>query len=286
MKWLSLIMLGISVFVVSYIYSKRIMEWLRYQSLGTRDYVVERLAVMFIEVSPNKILMGQLIISVGLGSLVFILLIPAWLPATMFGLLILVIGWKAPKPIVDWIYQKRVDEFTNQMIDGLALMANGMKSGLSIVQAMGVVTQELPDPIRQEFTMVLNENKLGVSVEEAFTNLSRRIVSDDVEMFVTSVNILKETGGNLAETFDTIVTTIRDRVKIQNKIKSMTAAAFLQGMTVLAVPPALGVMFYLQDPDYMRPMFETTVGFVLMFVVLLIEIVAFFVIMKLVKIEV
>lgn len=286
MKWLSLLMLGASIFMISFVYSKRIMEWLRYQSLGTRDYVVERLALMFIEVSPNKILIAQLIGSIGLGLIVFILMIPQWFPATMFGLMVTVLGWKAPKPIVDFMYQQRVDQFTNQMIDGLALMANGMKSGLSVVQAMGVVTQELPDPIRQEFTMVLNENKLGVSVEEAFTNLSRRIVSDDVEMFVTSVNILKETGGNLAETFDTIVTTIRERIKIQNKIKSMTAAAFLQGMTVLAVPPALGVMFYLQDPEYMKPMFETTVGWVLIFVVFLIEIIAFFVIMKLVKIEV
>ncbi|MCM0605330.1 MAG: type II secretion system F family protein [Xanthomonadaceae bacterium] len=286
MKWLSLLMLGVSVFMISFVYSKRIMEWLRYQSLGTRDYVVERLALMFIEVSPNKILMAQLIGSVGLGTLVFILMIPQWFPATLFAIMVTVLGWKLPKPIVDFMYQQRVDQFTNQMIDGLALMANGMKSGLSVVQAMGVVTQELPDPIKQEFTMVLNENKLGVSVEEAFINLSRRIVSDDVEMFVTSVNILKETGGNLAETFDTIVTTIRERIKIQNKIKSMTAAAFLQGMTVLAVPPVLGIMFYLQDPDYMKPMFETTVGWVLIFTVFLIEIVAFFVIMKLVKIEV
>lgn len=286
MKWISLLMLGISIFIISYVYSKRIMEWLKFQSLGTRDYVVERLALMFIEVSPNKILMAQLIASIGLGAVVFILLIPQWFPATLFATMITVIGWKIPRPIVDFMYQRRVDQFTNQMIDGLALMANGMKSGLSVVQAMGVVTQELPDPIRQEFNMVLNENKLGVSVEEAFTNLSKRIVSDDVEMFVTSVNILKETGGNLAETFDTIVTTIRERIKIQNKIKSMTAAAFLQGMTVLAVPPAMGIMFYLQDPAYMQPMFETTVGWALIFVVFMIEIIAFFVIMKLVKIEV
>ena len=71
---------------------------------------------------------------------------------------------------------------------------------------MGLVTQEMDNPIRQEFGLVLIENKLGVSLEEAFMNLSKRFNSDDVEMFVTSVNILKETGGNLAETFDTIVT--------------------------------------------------------------------------------
>ena len=83
------------------------------------------------------------------------------------------------------------------MVDALSLMSNGLKSGLSVVQALGLVTQEMANPIQQEFSLVLSENKLGVSLEDAFTNLSKRVKSDDVEMFVTSINILKETGGNL-----------------------------------------------------------------------------------------
>ena len=106
------------------------------------------------------------------------------------------------------------------MVDALSLMSNGLKSGLSIVQSLGLVTQEMPNPIRQEFNLILSENKLGVSLEDAFINLAKRIKSDDVEMFVTSVNILKETGGNLAETFDTIVITIRERIKVEKQDRS------------------------------------------------------------------
>src|ERR1700747_3379362 len=101
--------------------------------------------------------------------------------------------------------------------------------------------------------LILSENKLGVSLEDAFVNLSRRIKSDDVEMFVTSVNILKETGGNLAETFGTIVVTIRDRIKVEGKIKAMTQSGRVQGYVVMGIPPALALVFYMTDPDFISP---------------------------------
>jgi len=171
-------------------------------------------------------------------------------------------------------------------VDALGLMSNGLKSGLSIVQSLGLVVQELPDPIQEEFSLILNENKLGVSLEDAFSNLAKRIPAEDVEMFVTSVNILKETGGNLAETFDTIVGTIRERTKVENKIKALTAQGIYQGMFVMAIPPILGVVFQITDPTFMAPLFNTIIGWIIIFVIILLEIVGFFVIMKVVDIDV
>src|SRR5690606_16101670 len=153
----------------------------------------------------------------------FLLLLPQVVPALMIGAVVTIAGWKAPKPIVDFFLRRRTDKLVTQMIDGLGLMANGLKSGLSVVQSLGLVSQEMSNPIKQEFDLILSQNKLGVALEECFTNFSKRVASDDVEMFVTSVNILKETGGNLAETFDTIVSTIRERIKVENKIKALTA---------------------------------------------------------------
>jgi tight adherence protein B len=144
----------------------------------------------------------------------------------------------------------------------------------------------MPNPIHQEFNLVLSENKLGVSLEDAFLNLSKRIKTDDVEMFVTSVNILKETGGNLAETFDTIVTTIRERIKVQNKIAALTAQGFYQGVFVMAIPPILGVVFYQTDPEFMSPLFTTVLGWLIVMVIILLEVIGFFVIMKVIKIDV
>jgi tight adherence protein B len=282
----ALILLFVSVAYISYRYSERFLDWLRFQSIGTRDYIVERLALMFIEVSPNSVLFAQFISSFGIGVIVFLVLLPQYFPAMLIGGIVTIVGWKAPRPIIDWMYVRRVKTFTLQMVDGLSLMSNGMKSGLSVVQSMGLVVQELPDPIRQEFNLVLSENKLGVSIEEAFNNLAKRIQSDDVEMFVTSVNILKETGGNLAETFDTITTTIRERIKLEQKIDAMTAMGRMQGMILLAVPGVLGVFIYMSDPDFMRPLFTTTFGWIILLVVVTLEVLAYVTISQIVKIDV
>lgn len=286
LKFFGLITFGVAIFLVSYHYNKRFLDWLRYESLGTRDYIVETLSYMFIDVPPHKILFGMFVFSFGLGALVFLLCIPYLLLGAILSIIAILMGWKLPKFIVRFLFRRRVEKFVWQMVDGLGLLSNGLRSGLSVVQSIGLVSQEMQDPIRQEFHLILNQNKLGVSLEEAFLNLSKRVPADDVEMFVTSVNILKETGGNLAETLDTIVSTIRERVKVQKKISAMTAQGFYQGMLVMAIPFVLGFVFYQTDPDFMRPMFVTLEGIGMILVIILLEVIAFFAIMKIIKIDV
>ena len=284
--WLLGLMVFTSALLVAYQFSGRILDWIKFQSIGTRDYIAERLQLMMIDIPPEKVLMWQVGISGGLAGIMFILLIPNFTAALIFAALVAVFGWVIPKPIVDMMYRSRCDKFVNQMVDGLGLMSNGMRSGLSVMQAMGLVSQEMPDPIRQEFNLILSQNKLGVSLEEAFINLSKRVVTDEVEMFVTSVNILKETGGNLAETFDTITTLIRERIKVEGKIKALTAQAFWQGMILMCVPPFMGGVLSQTDPEMMKPMFTTPIGWIILSVVVILEVVAFFVIQKVTKIDV
>ena len=284
--WLLAVVVFISALLVAYQFAGRILDWIRFQSIGTRDYIADRLQLMMLDVSPEKILMFQFGLSFGLGGVVFLLCLPNVVAGLFFGALMTGIGWFLPKPIVDYFYQKRVTLFVEQMVDGLGLMSNGMRSGLSVVQAMGLVSQEMQNPIQQEFNLILSQNKLGVSLEEAFTNLSKRMIADEVEMFVTSVNILKETGGNLAETFDTITTLIRERIKVENKIKALTAQAFWQGIILMCVPPFMGVVLANSDPELMKPMFTHPIGIALLGVVVILEVVAFFVIRKITKIDV
>lgn len=284
--WLLATLVFISALLVAYQFSGRILDWIRFQSIGTRDYIADRLQLMMIEVPPERILLGQVALSLGLGMLVFILCLPNFTAGAVFGVIALVAGWVLPRPIVDLLYHRRCTLFVNQMVDGLGLMSNGMRSGLSVVQAMGLVAKEMPNPIQQEFNLILSQNKLGVSLEEAFLNLSRRVIADEVEMFVTSVNILKETGGNLAETFDTITTLIRERIKVENKIRAMTAQALTQGIILMAVPPFMGVVMAQSDPELMKPMFTHPLGWLILTVVVLLEIAAFVMIRKITKIDV
>lgn len=285
-KILGLLGVAAAVFSVSLYFNNKFLDWLRFQSIGTRDYISEKLSVMFIDIPPQRILLAQFVLSFGLGGLVFLATLPNLLPGIPLAIIVTVVGWKAPKPLVNWLYRARIRKFTLQMVDALGIMSGGMKSGLSVVQALGLVVQEMPNPIRQEFELILNQNRLGVPLEEAFTNLSKRVVSDDVEMFVTSVNILKETGGNLAETFDTIVSTIRERIKVEGKIEAMTAQGLSQGMILMCVPPVMAFVLYQSDPDFMRPLFVTPVGWVILTGVFLLELAAFVMITRIIKIDV
>lgn len=277
---------GAAVFVLSYHYMQRFLDWMRFQSLGTRDYIVEMCGLMFIDVTPNKVLSWLVAASAGPFLVCFLLFLPKIVPGLFFGVVFAVIGWKAPRPVIDFIYKSRVDKFNLQMVDGLNLMANAMKSGLSVVQALGIVVEQMPNPMSQEFNLVLSENKVGVTVEEAFDNLAKRVRCEDVEMFVTSVNILKETGGNLAETFETIVYTIRERLKVENKIKALTSQGYYQGMMLLAIPPLLGLYFAYSQPGFMDPIFNTLIGWVILAVVVFLEVIAYFVIQKVIQVDV
>ncbi|MBS1959878.1 MAG: type II secretion system F family protein [Bdellovibrionales bacterium] len=284
--WLLAIVVFISALLVAYQFSGRILDWIRFQSIGTRDYIADKLQLMMMDIPPERILIGQVSLSLGLGMLVFLLCLPNFAVGGIFGVISMLIGWILPRPIIDIMYGSRCTKFVEQMVDGLGLMSNGMRSGLSVVQAMGLVAQEMPNPIQQEFNLILSQNKLGVSLEEAFLNLSRRVVADEVEMFVTSVNILKETGGNLAETFDTITTLIRERIKVEGKIKAMTAQAFWQGIILMCVPPFMATVLSQSDPELMRPMFTHPLGWVILTVVVILEVAAFFMIRKVTKIDV
>jgi tight adherence protein B len=128
------------------------------------------------------------------------------------------------------------------------------------------VIENLPNPIAQEFNLVLSQMRLGRSLEEALIEFGERIPRPDVQMFVVSINILKETGGNLAETFSTIVTVIRERQKIEQKIQAMTTQGKMQGLIISAVPIVIVGIFYISDPNYIQPLFSTTLGVIMLLV--------------------
>ena len=173
-----------------------------------------------------------------------------------------------------------------QMVDALQLLSNGVRAGLSVPQAIGMIVDEMPAPISQEFNILLQQNRIGMPLEECFENLAKRVTLEDNDMFVSAVNILRETGGNLAETFDTIVDVIRERVRLQQKVDTFTAQGMFQGMTIGAMPYMLGFVYYLQDPNSMTPLFTTPVGLIMLFLAVVLDIAGIYVIMKIVKIKI
>lgn len=277
---------GLCIFFAVYFSFDKIWDFLYKKSLGSREEVFKLLDLMFVEVEKKRVTALMLLSSVGLGVVFFFLLWPNIIPGLIIGAAVTVGGWHLPLLIVKNMYHRRASTFTDQMVDGLTIMANGIKSGLSITQSMERVVENMGNPISQELNLVLSQIRIGRSVEEALLDLGERVPMADVQMFVTAINILKETGGNLAETFQTIVYTIRERQKIEKKIQAMTAQGVTQGVIISIVPIAIMVLLLLTDPNFIMPMFNTTLGLILTASVFVLIFIGGMFIRKIVKINV
>lgn len=280
-------LIGIIAFYFTYKYSVNIFEWIERQTYGTRTYVMEKLEFLFIEIDQNRVTYILLLMSVGNGLFVFFLLgfTTSWILGGILGLLASFVGFKAPRLIVNYLVERRIKKYASQMVDGLQLLSNGIRAGLSMPQAIGMVVAEMPPPISQEFNVLLQQNRIGVTLEECFENLAKRIPTQDNDMFVASVNILRETGGNLAETFDTIVGVIRERIRLQQKVDTYVAQGLMQGIVVGLMPYMIGIAYALNDPGSMKLLVTTPLGWVLLFFAILFDLAGFYVIMKIVQIK-
>jgi len=283
-----LLVIGLGFFIVCYINSVKLFDWIDEQTSGTREYILKKFEILFIEVDPQRVTWALLLISFGFGIVVFcvLALLGKMTLAIVAGVIATIIGWKVPRPLVDFFENRRKKLYMTQMVDALNLLANGIRAGLTMPQAIGMVVDELPPPISQEFNLVLQQAKIGVPLDEALENLKKRLYTEDNEMFVTSVSILRETGGNLAEVFDTITVVIRERVRLQLKIDTYTASGKTQAYIIGAMPFLMIAMFGSGDPEYFPLLFGTILGVIALLVICGMVALGMWVILKIVDIKV
>jgi len=281
-----ILLMTVLVFTITYINSEKVIQFLQKKSLGSRDEIIRLLDLMFVEINQKRITLILLLASYGLGLAFFLLLWPHFWLGLLVASIVIILGWSLPIQIVQNMFEKRCNLLVDQMVDGLTIMANGIKAGLSVTQTMERVVENMNNPISQEFGLVLSQIRLGRSVEDALIEFGERIPRADIQMFVTSINILKETGGNLAETFTTIVLTIRERQKIEKKIEAMTAQGMMQGLIVSMIPFVLIGLFFVMDPSFIAPLFNSALGLVIFLIIIGLVIIGGITVRKIVKIEV
>lgn len=189
-----------------------------------------------------------------------------------------IIGYKAPSIYVGMRQSSRLRAFNQQLPDTITLLANGLRSGNSMPQAMELASREAPSPTNLEFGRVVAEISLGLSPEEALNNLVRRIPSADLDLMVTSMNINREVGGNLAQVLDSIGNTIRERMRIKGDIDTKTAQVQGSAYIISALPVLIGLVIFLLNGKFMKPMFQFP--YIIMYVCAGIMIFVGFMIMK------
>lgn len=285
-EWITFPLFGIAVFFAVYFWADKALIRLYGKSMGKKEEIMKYMKLMGMEVDEKKVTNMLLACSFGLGFLLFLACWPNFTAGLFVGVVFGIIGFQVPPLIFKSLYEKRCSAFVGQMVDALTIMGNGIKSGSNPQQSMQRVVEIMNNPISAEFGQVITQTQFGQSFEDALTDLGERIPRPDVQMFVTSINILKETGGNLAETFQTIVSTIRERQKLEKKIEAMTAQGIMQGIIVSCIPFILGIVLYTVDPPFVTPMFTTTLGLVLIACMLGLQIIGGVMIKKIVTIKV
>jgi|CXWL01.1.fsa_nt_gi tight adherence protein B len=246
-------------------------------------YVVKSmhdLSDMFLFIDPRQMLVLNIASMCLLGVFSYAIANP------IVGVGMTIFGFFLPMMLIKHYRRRRIKKFNTQLVDALQAMANAFKAGLTFQQAIEHLSKDAQPPLGQEFGLFVKEAKLGVPIDEALVNMARRVGSDDLELVVLSTNIARGLGGNMAEMFETLSGTIRERFRLEGKIDALTSQGKLQGWIVSAMPLLLGMVLNYMRPDLMGPMLNHVFGYVLVAAIAVMEIMGIFLIRRIVSIDI
>jgi tight adherence protein B len=241
---------------------------------------IQALGEMFLFVEPRQLLL------LNLGCMLVLALI-GWVALHPLGMVgAAVLGFFLPTLWAKHYRGRRIRKFNSQLVDTLQTMAGALRAGLTFPQAAEQIAREMPAPVSQEFGLLVKEMKLGIGVEQALLSLGERVGSDDLDLVVIATNVSRQLGGNMAEMFETISATARERFRLEGKIDAMTAQGRMQGWIVAAMPLLLGLVLNYLRPDLMQPMLQHPFGYALIGLITVMEAIGVFMIRKIVNVEV
>lgn len=234
-----------------------------------------------VETTPGGVVLmsGVLAVVAGAATYIFIRFAPA---------LFLTIPVAASLPLFFLMQRRssRLKVFEEQFPDALDLVARAIRAGHAFQAAVGMAAEELPAPVGPEFKKVFDQQNFGLPVRDALNGLAERVPLVDVKFFVTAVAIQRDTGGNLAESLDNLAHVVRERFKILRQVRVHTAHGRISGFVLLALPAFLAVALSIINPEHMKPLFEERVGHLLIAGTISLQVVGFFWIRRVIRIEV
>lgn len=218
-------------------------------------------------------------------------LVPAWLVYLRTGSLAvsLFVGLACSAAPLWYVFLKRgqrFDQFEQGLPASLDLMVSALRSGHSLVSAIGLVSKETPDPIGREFRICFDEQNYGLELRTAMENLAARVPIQDVRIMITAIVVQKETGGNLAEVLDRCAHIIRERFRIKREIRTKTAQGRLTGWILSLMPVGLGFLLYLMRPEVMSLLWTRPLGLKMLYTGLGLMAIGGLIIRKIVRIRV
>ena len=214
-----------------------------------------RLKEMFLDMDPQKLFLLN-VISPAVFSLAGL-----FFTRSLMGLLIgLIVGFVIPAVVVKNMIGARKSRFNAQITDGLMILSSCLKGGLSLLQSIEALVEELPAPTSQEFGLILRENKMGIPLEESFENLNKRMPSEELNLLTTAILVARETGGDITLLFGRLIETIRVKSKLGESVKTLSMQGKIQGIVMSFLPIGFAVLVVSFNPNYFDIMLSNPMG--------------------------
>jgi len=202
------------------------------------------------------------------------------------GWFALMVGFILPYSYASIRRNKRFEKFEELFPEAIDTLARAVRAGHAFTTALEMITAEVAEPVAGEFRQLYEEQKFGMPVRDALMNLTERMPLVDVKFFVTAVMLQRETGGNLAEILDNLSYVIRERFKIQRQVRVYTAQGRLTMALLMGMPPIIVTVMLVLNPSFIRPLFADPIGHFLLVAGIALQTVGYFVIRKIIRIQV
>lgn len=249
--------------------------------LKTKNKIAQQLTAAGVILKPEEYVMAR----------IFFAIVMAWIFSLIFQNIIfmligLLLGFYLPKLWLNHKRKKRIEKFNDSLLDMLTTVVASLKAGYSFPQALKTVAEESEPPMKDEIAAVVNEMNYGISLEEALNNLKNRMPSSDLELMIHSVILQRQIGGNLAQILGIIINTIRERNKLEKRVRTLTAQGRMTGVILGLLPVFLGVAFFILNRPMMLAFVSNRTGQIALAVGAFLTFLGYVVINKITKIEV
>lgn len=253
-------------------------------ALSRRLDVVGPIQQLLIESGLNVTIGTFLLATVVSGAAIGVL---AWLVFRLLAVAV-VLGLAAgclPLVFVRMKRTKRLRLFEEQFPEAIDLIARALRAGHALTTGLGMVADEIPAPVGQEFRRLYDEQNFGMSLAEAMRAMARRVPVLDARFFVTAVLTQREAGGNLSEVLDNLASVMRARFKLKRQIRVVSAHGRISAWVLSFLPPVLAAILFTLSPNFMRVLWEDPWGVQLLLAAGVLQVIGAFTISRMVRIE-
>jgi tight adherence protein B len=178
----------------------------------------------------------------------------------VIALAVFAIGLGLPRWVLSFLAARRKKKFTEHFATAIDVIVRSVKSGLPTNEALRIVAREVPNPVGSEFTSLVESMKVGVTLDQALKRMMDSMPTAEVGFFAIVMTIQGKSGGNLSEALGNLAFVLRDRKRLQGKIKAMSSEAKASAGIIGSLPPVVGTLVYLTTPGYMTKMFTERAG--------------------------